>query len=236
MYMHTEELVKSGFGQFQRQQFNLYWMTNQPYVTGQELTGNQCIQPPILHQYNVSHSCHRPAHLAVFLPLLFHLSFFLSVFFWLCLCSVLLWKPLHLYFKDVFVSLLCIQMIRLTGRRMQLRRRAGWREKREERWRAGFWSRVSPNRYGMRWWQLEECTADSPNAGHMTFGLACPPEQFERSGWSGERKTSIYNVRIIYCRCTHHDSIPFPIRTACVCRNMSLLPWSQTAWPVCGFP
>lgn len=78
MYMHTEE--ESGFGHVQRQQFNLYWMTNQPYLTGQELTGNQCIQPPILHQYSVSHSCHRPAHLAVFLPLLFHFSFFLSIF------------------------------------------------------------------------------------------------------------------------------------------------------------
>lgn len=49
----------------------------------------------------------------------------------------------HLYFKDTFVSLLCIQMIRLAGRRMQLWRREGWRERREKRWRVGFWSQVS---------------------------------------------------------------------------------------------
>lgn len=93
----------------------------------------------------------------------------------LCLCSMLLWKPQHLYFKDVFVSLLCIQMIRLAGRRMQLWRRVGWWER---RWRVGLWSQVSSNQIVTRWWQLEEYTANSPNAGHMTLGLTLLPEQF----------------------------------------------------------
>lgn len=71
VYTHTEKPVTAGSGHVQRHCFNLYWMTNQPYVTGQELTGNQCIQPPILHQYSVSLSRHKPAHLAVFLSLFF---------------------------------------------------------------------------------------------------------------------------------------------------------------------
>lgn len=73
-------------------------MTNQPYATGRELTGNQCIQPPVPHQYGVwlfstqASSSIFPS-LRVSSP---HLR----------LCSVLLWKPRHLlYFKDVFVSL-----------------------------------------------------------------------------------------------------------------------------------
>lgn len=36
-----------------RRFFNPCWMTNQPDVTGQELTGNRCIQPPVPHQYGV---------------------------------------------------------------------------------------------------------------------------------------------------------------------------------------
>lgn len=76
VYILTEQPVKSSLGHAQRQCFNLYWMANQPYVTGQELTGNQCIQPPILHQYSVSLSRHKPAPLAVFSLSLLSLFFF----------------------------------------------------------------------------------------------------------------------------------------------------------------
>lgn len=91
-----------GVGLVQTQCFHLYWMTNQPYVTGQELTGNQCIQPPILHQYSLT-----------FWLIMLLLPSSSSSSLKLGFCSVLLWKLQHLYFKDVFVSLLCIQMIRL---------------------------------------------------------------------------------------------------------------------------
>lgn len=101
-----------------RLRFNQYWMTSQPHVTGQELTGNQCFQPPILYQYSVSLSHFKPAHLAISLALSVSCSVSLSWFFF-HLCSLFLREPQHLYFKDVFVSLLCIPVIGLTGRRMQ---------------------------------------------------------------------------------------------------------------------
>lgn len=79
VYIHTEKLVKPGLGHVQKQCFNLYWMTNQPYVTGHELTGNQCIQPPILHQYSVSLSRHKPAHLSLLFCLSYISLLFLAV-------------------------------------------------------------------------------------------------------------------------------------------------------------
>ena len=89
-------------------------------------------------------------------------------------------------------------MIRLAGRRTQLWGRVCWWEWRGERWRADFWSQVSPNQIVIRWRQLEECAANSPSTGHVTFGVAYLRERFERAGRSGERDTSIYVVCIIY--------------------------------------
>ncbi len=129
--------------------------------------------------------------LAIRLLILPSLSLVLSLFFslslslrFLCLCSVLLWKPQHLYFKDVFVSLLCIQMIRLTGRRIQLWRRAVLLREEEEEERGGepaFGVRLPPNQIFMRWWQLEECTANSPNTGSRDLQARLP----SRAIWTG---------------------------------------------------
>lgn len=148
VYTETEKPVKPGLGQVQRPCFNLDWMTNQPYITREELAGNQCVCPPILHQYSVSFAHHMPVVFAVFLSFLFFPfpppSHPLSIFSLSLQCgSLKAHCRQHLYFKDTFVSLLCIQMIRLAGRRMQLWRREGWRERREKRWRVGFWSQVS---------------------------------------------------------------------------------------------
>lgn len=46
-----EKPVNPGSGHLHGLSFNLYRTTNQLYITGQELTANQWMQPPILHQY-----------------------------------------------------------------------------------------------------------------------------------------------------------------------------------------
>lgn len=115
--------MNPSLGYVQEHCSNLYWLTSQPYVTGQELTGNQCIQPPFQHQYSVSLSCHKAAHLAVLPPPV-------SLSFSLCLCNVLLWKPQHLYFKDFFCfSALYSNDQTHTGRGIQLKKTSntvGW--------------------------------------------------------------------------------------------------------------
>lgn len=148
------------------------------YVTKQELTGNQCIQPPILHQYSLSFSRRKSAYLAVSLLLVPSLSSF-SVFS-RCVLVVCLFEShsISILRTSLFLCLPCIQMIRLTGKRMKLWRWVGWWKSRDERWRASLWSWVSPNQISMRWWQLEECTSYSLNTGHMTLGLRYLLEQF----------------------------------------------------------
>lgn len=94
VYTETEKPVKPGLGQVQRPCFNLDWMTNQPYITREELAGNQCVCPPILHQYSVSFAHHMPGVFAVFLYFLFFPfspPLILSLFS-RSLCSVVLWK------------------------------------------------------------------------------------------------------------------------------------------------
>lgn len=97
VYIDTWKPAKPGFECVQRRCFNLYWMTNQPHITRGVLTGNQCIQPPILHQYSVSacSSCSLSSHA---------FSFFLSLS--LLGRSLLLFRK-HFYFKEIFVSALC---------------------------------------------------------------------------------------------------------------------------------
>lgn len=219
--------VKPCLGLVHRQCFNLYWMTNQPYVTGQELTGNQCIQPPILHQYTVSLSRHKPAHLAVFLSLLF--SFSLPLFFWLCLCGVLLWKPQHLYFKDIFVSLLCIQMIRLAGRRMQLWGRVCWWE-----WRGGsgkptFGVGFLPTRslLGDDSWRnaplIPQARVTWPS-GSLTF-------KSDLNGLGGQwSEIRPFILRVSCTLYAHHDSISFRSR------NMGLFSYRVTRRCGCVWP
>ena len=109
-----------------------------------ELTGNRCIQPPIVHQYSVSLFRHKPTHLAVFLLVALSLLFSLSLFF-RCVSAASFFESHSIsILRTSFVSLLCIQMIGLTGRRKRLRGRVGWFEVSDERWRAGFGNQVSP--------------------------------------------------------------------------------------------
>lgn len=50
--MHRSNIcMNTGSGRVHGRSFNLYRTTNQLCITGQELTGNQWMQPPILHQY-----------------------------------------------------------------------------------------------------------------------------------------------------------------------------------------
>lgn len=179
-------MVKPGAGHVLRQCFNLYWMTNQPYVTGQELTGNQCIQPPILHQYSVSLSHHKAAHLALSLSL-FPLSTFCvsAVCFFeshsisilrtsLFLCFVFKWSGLH------------------TGRSVQLWRRAGLlgeggKEAARRLLESGF--PLTRSLWGDDSWRnapLIPLTRD-----HVTFGLA----YFPQAGWvRGEQNVCQYRA------------------------------------------
>lgn len=54
-------------------------------------------------------------------------------------------------------------------------------------WRAGCGVSFPPDQILMKWWQLEERTTNSLNAGHMTYGLGYLLEHFEWSWWSWER-------------------------------------------------
>lgn len=160
--------------------------TNQPCVTGQELTGNQCIQPPILHQYSVSHSHQKPA------PLIVSAFCSFALFFSSCISAMCLFES-HLYFKEIFVSLLSNDQ----AHRQEDGALKRW-ERREERWRVSLWSPVSPNQIFMRRWQLEECAVNSPNVGHVAFGFGYCPGLNEQTGWSGEKKKCPSPICLVY--------------------------------------
>lgn len=181
----------------------------------------------------MSLSRHKPANLTVFLSLSLScpVSLIFLSFFSLCLCSVLLSKPWHLYFKDVFVSLLCIQMIRLTGRKMQLWRRVGWKRDGESPFGVMFlWTRSLWGDDSWRNAPLIPLTGVTWPLGSLTF----ESNLNSLGGQAREKCPSIMCVS--YTVYAHYDFMSF--RSGSICRNMGFVtaPWNQTVWLHVAFP
>lgn len=172
----------------------------------QEVTGNQCIQSPILHQYSVSPALRRPVYLAASLSCLFFFSY--------SLCSVSLKAHCRqLYFK--YNTLFPCFVFKWSDRKMQVWRQVGWWV-RWTSWLLGV--RFLLNQIFRRWWQLEECSANSPNTGHVTL-WARLPSRTVWAAWVGGRE-----------KCLKHILVDLIIITNSV--RLQWWPWKDVA--VCG--